>query len=148
MIKKLDVTSIDIVNELFLDVFSSPPWNDEWKSHNHSKEYIKELMSSPNSCSFGFFHKDKIIGLSLGHVYTWWEGKEYHIKEFCIAKDCQKQSFGKRFIQAIENQCMEDNYKAILLPTEKDVPAFNFYLKQGYKELNNSVFMVKSLNKQ
>lgn len=147
MIKILDLTDIDQANNLFLDVFSSPPWNDEWTSPKHSKMYVLELMSAPNSFSLGFFQDNKLIGLSLGHVYTWWQGKEYHIKEFCIAKEVQKQSYGTRFIQAIEKLCIDHNHKAILLPTEKDVPAFHFYLKQGYRTLENSVFMVKALKK-
>ena len=147
MLERILLTELPSVRELFLGVFSQEPWNDRWESEAYVDLYLNELMGYPNSLSFGYYHDRQLIGLSLGSIYHWWQGKEYFIKEFCIAKSFQGQGMGKRFFAMIEEALLSQDIHAIWLSTERDVPAYEFYHALGFKEQANSVLLAKSLKK-
>jgi aminoglycoside 6'-N-acetyltransferase I len=145
MFANLCLDDLPEVRSLFLQVFTQEPWNDRWESEAYVDLYLNELIGNPNSLSFGYYHDRQLIGLSLGSIYHWWQGKEYFIKEFCIAKSFQGQGMGKRFFAMIEEALLTQNIHAIWLSTERDVPAYEFYHALGFKEQANSVLLAKRI---
>jgi len=145
MVANIYLTDLPEVRNLFLQVFTQEPWNDRWVSEAYVNLYLQDLMGNPNSLCFGFYHDSQLIGLSLGSIYHWWQGKEYFIKEFCIAKSFQGQGIGKRFFTMIEQALLTLDIHAIWLSTERDVPAFGFYKALEFKEQANSVLLAKKI---
>jgi len=148
MLTNICLTDLPEVRNLFLQVFTQEPWNDRWESEAYVDLYLQDLMGNPNSLCFGFYHDSQLIGLSLGSIYHWWQGNEYFIKEFCIARNFQGQGMGRRFFTMIEQSLLTQKIHAIWLSTERDVPAFGFYHALGFKEQANSVLLVKSVKKE
>ncbi|HAX02980.1 MAG: hypothetical protein A2Y45_06065 [Tenericutes bacterium GWC2_34_14] len=145
MIKKLSFEDVEEVKNLFLSVFSNPPWNDVWVSDEYLTLYLKDLMDQQNSMSLGFVVDKKLIGLSLGYTFHWWQGKDYFIKEFCIKTDEQGKGLGSMFLNEIESYLLDQGVEAMYLMTEKEIPAFNFYHKNGFKLLKDSVMFAKNI---
>lgn len=44
----------------------------------------------------------------------------------------QKQGFGRKMLHFLQKKAKEEKYKGVILITNKDLPAFHFYLKEGY----------------
>lgn len=131
---------------LFSDVFSSSPWFDKWDDEYQLDLYLKDLTDNSNSLSLLLFDdEDNIIGGSLGYVFNWWQGKEYFIKEFFISREKQNQGIGQLFLTQINDILADQNIKHITLATEKTVPAYHFYQKNGFSEMTDSVFLVKKV---
>lgn len=144
MIKKLGITSIEDVKKLFLKVFTDEPWNDIWDD-NQINLYLDDLMNNNSSLPLGYYHEGQLIGLSLGYIFHWWQGTDYFVKELCIDNDFQNQGHGKAFLVLIEKYLKEHEITAYYLNTEKDVDAYQFYIKNGFTELKNNVFLAKNI---
>jgi len=132
---------------LFLDVFTAAPWFDEWASEEQLDLYLKDLTDNSNSLSLGLFDEEGVlIGGSLGYTFNWWQGKEYFIKEFFIAKYCQNKGAGSYFLEQIESYLKVQKMSHITLMTDKDVSAYSFYKKNGFTEQTASVFFAKKID--
>lgn len=145
MIKKLNPEYKSEVQKLFHSVFSKPPWNDQWDMENQLPAYLSDLMDNQNSISLGYYHEDQLIGISLGYVFHWWEGTDYFIKEFCIDSAFQGAGHGKQFLEEMNDFLNSESIKAIWLMTERTVPAYAFYQKNGFHELKENVMFAKSV---
>ncbi len=146
MLRKLSMDDIEQVKVLFLQVFSQPPWNDGWESDGVQLHlYMQDLMGNPNSLTFGWFEGDSLIGISLGYVFHWWQGTDYYVKEFCVSVEVQGKGHGKEFLAHMDAYLLENDIKAIWLMTERDVPAYGFYQKNGFYELSDSVTLARSV---
>ena len=124
-------------------MFTSEPWNDDWSNQEQLDLYIFDLVGQSNSLSYGLFENEKLIGVAMGHIRHWFSGTEYYIDELCIQTDKQGCGIGTYFLKKIEKSIKELGLVHIFLLTEKDVPAYGFYQKNGFHELKNNVAFAK-----
>lgn len=134
------------MKELFLDVFSNDPWFDKWDDENQLNSYIKDLTGNNNSLSLALYdEEDRLVGCSLGYVFNWWEGREYFIREFFVSRERQGQGTGSIFLTLINHILATEGIRHITLTTEKTVPAYQFYQKNGFSVLKDSVYLAKKV---
>lgn len=135
------------LRELFLEVFTASPWFDEWADEKQLDLYLSDLLDNANSLSIGLFdEQNKLIGGSLGYTFNWWQGKEYFIKEFFISKDDQNKGAGTQFLNKIASLLKDQGISHLTLMTDKDVPAYHFYQKNGFTEQKHSAFFAKKID--
>ncbi|HFI0346259.1 TPA: GNAT family N-acetyltransferase [Streptococcus suis] len=146
-LKELYSADMEMVKQLFSSVFSQEPWNDDWSDEEQLNRYLGDLLSHPRALCFGLLDQGKLIALSLGHIRFWYEGTEYRIEELCISRDYQGQGIGQDFLKRIEDQLAERSIVHILLQTERNLPAFSFYEKCGFRALEEDVTMVKKVGR-
>ena len=79
----------------------------------------------------------------MGDIKHWFRGTEYLINELCIKTDRQGTGAGTFFLTEIEKAVKKMGIKQIFLLTGRDVPAYNFYKKNGYVEESNTVPLSK-----
>lgn len=145
-IREIDVAQIDQIKTLFFRIFTGKPWNDDWSNPVQLHSYIMDIIGNPNSLSFGLFDEDELIGLSLGLIMHWHAGTEYYILEFGLASNRQGEGLGSLFMREIEHLAKEKDVTHIFLQTERTVPAYDFYTKNGFTELADHVSMFKFFN--
>lgn len=144
-LKELCFSDMEMVKELFLSVFSQEPWNDDWSEEEQLDCYIGDLLGHPRALCFGLFDQGKLLGLSLGYIRYWYEGTEYRIEEFCMSRDYQGQGHGASFLADIEKLLADRKIVHIILQTERNLPAYSFYKKCGFRALEEDVTMVKKV---
>lgn len=140
---KLKEKHIDEVASLYIDVFSREPWNEK----NDFKEirlYIERMLILNSNQSFLYIENEQIIGVALGFVKPWYKGEEYILDTFLIHPDSQKKGRGQIFLTEIKRILNNKNVEDIALDTDKHTPAENFYLKNGFKPNEESVFLFSS----
>ena len=135
IIKELNSTNLKEIKPLFLEVFTAPPWNEDWSDEKHLDNYLKDLTEVRNPLVFGLFDEDDLIGFSIGRIKHWCEGPEYYIEELGIRKDHQRKGYGREFFSLMENQLKKRGLHSIYLTTERQQPAYEFYRKIGFEEL-------------
>lgn len=146
IVKKIPLSTDFVkVKSLFLSVFSKEPWNDKWDDLNQLDMYIKELTTSFNSLSYGLYDDEKLLGIALGRKMHFYEGIQFRIDEFCILTSLQGKGLGSFFMEAIATECRKDNFKYLILCTDRTYPAYKFYKKQGFVESENNVMFSKEL---
>ena len=144
-IRELGIDDIEFVKRTMLEIFSGEPWNDTW-TDEQLHQYILELMSNKNSLSFGAYKDDILIGISLGKIKSWYEGTEYWIDEFGILPMMQQNGNGSAFMNEIEIAAAEKGIEYIVLLTERNVPAYQFYKRNGFNEKEETVFFFKQIH--
>lgn len=143
--RKLDTNDLEEAKSLFYSIFTQPPWNDGWNDPKQLDAYFRDMMCSPNSLAYGLFEEGRLIGASTGYIMHWWSGTEYYILEFFISTDMQSNGCGSTFLKLIEEDIAQSGFDHIFLQTERTVPAYGFYKKQGFTELADHVSLFKRL---
>ena len=144
-LKLLDKSNFNEIKNLFRSVFMSPPWCDDWSDDEQLTEYLLDLMDVRTPLVYGLYDGDELVGASIGSVRHWFGGTEYHVEEFFIKTVRQHLGLGTEFFSLIENAVKEKRITNIFLMTEHDKPAFGFYKKQGFKEIEKLVSLMKEL---
>jgi ribosomal protein S18 acetylase RimI-like enzyme len=128
--------------ELFLKVFSGPPWYDKWPSSDHARGYIADLISMPGFIGVVTYEDNKLIGMAFGNVKKWYSGDEYFLNEFCICSDRQRMGIGTDILSFLKKELFKKNITAIVLLTARETSAAAFYEKNGFKFHQKIGFMV------
>ena len=142
-VKKLSIEDKKIITDVFTSVFTKAPWYDDWSDTNQLDMYINDLVGQGYSLTFGLFDDDELIGIALGYVKHWYSGTEYIINEFCVKTERQGAGAGSFFIAEIEKAIKELGIKQIFLLTDSNVPAYQFYKKNGFVEEQTTRSMIK-----
>lgn len=145
-IKELSINNIEEIKSLFYDIFTKDPWNDDWSDRTQLHEYITDLIGNRNSLSLGLYEGNDLIGLSLGSIMHWCTGTEYYIFEFCIKTEKQGKGAGTAFLKRVQDYAISKQITHIFLQTERTVPAYAFYKKNGFTELEDHVSLYKYFN--
>lgn len=143
--RQLSGEDFPAILELFTSVFTKEPWNDDWSDEAQLRAYIQDLTGQGNSLTFGLYDGPALIGLSMGRTKHWYTGTEYCIDEFCIRTSGQGKGAGRFFMGKIAEACKALGLTHIFLLTDKDVPAYHFYRKLGFTELESNVAFAKEL---
>lgn len=143
--KRLDESYATEITALFASVFTQEPWNDDWSDKEQLRLYIHDLVGQGNSLTFGLYEDGELIGLTMGRVKHWYTGTEYCIDELCVRTDRQGMGLGAMLVERTEEACREMGLTHIFLMTDSDVPAFGFYKKQGFFQLEGNVAFAKEL---
>lgn len=142
-IKKLENSNFDDIKNLFRDVFMNEPWNDDWSNEEQLDNYILDLTGNRNSLAIGIYEDDTLLGISLGSIIHWCTGTEYYIFEYCIDREKQQQGLGTKFFAEIESYVKDLGVNHVFLQTERNLPAYTFYKKNGFNELEGHASLVK-----
>ena len=142
-LKQLSINDKEAIKALFTGVFTGEPWNDDWSDSKQLDCYIDDLCGQVYSLTFGLYDGGELIGISMGDIRHWFRGTEYLINELCIKTDRQGTGAGTFFLKEIEKAVKEMGIKQIFLLTGRDMPAYNFYKKNGYVEESNTVPLSK-----
>ena len=145
ILKQLSIDDKEAIKDLFISVFTDEPWNDDWSDSKQLDQYIEDLCGQGYSLAFGLYDDGELIGLSMGYIKHWYTGTEYIINELCIKTDRQGSGAGSFFLTQIEKAIKEMGLKQIFLLTDRDVPAYHFYKKNGYAEVSSLVPFAKSI---
>lgn len=140
-IRDMKIDDIKECSKLFFKVFTKAPWFDKWESLNTAEKYLSEFIYNPLFLGYVIEKDKQIVGASLGHTRSWYDGKEYCIDEFFIDDEIHGLGLGTKLMDGIKERISLNNINCIFLLTERGIPAEEFYKKNGFKIKENSLFM-------
>lgn len=143
--RKFDNTDLDPCVDLFLQVFSRPPWSDRWPSREKAKAYLSDLAGAPGFRGYLAVDRDGLCGMCFGHVRQWWQGDEYFIDEMCVRVSDQGLGTGTGMMGFITGELKKEGIVSVLALTEKCIPAEGFYRKNGFTASERMVLMYRRL---
>ena len=142
-IERMTREHIEKCTDLFIDVFTKEPWNDTYDSRTQVINFFNNYLNNNYFVGFILKEKGQIIAMSLGMKKPWINGMEYYIDQFCVQSNLQNQGNGSHFLKIIESMIQSEGMNAIMLNTEKGFPSERFYLKNGFRVLEELVLLVK-----
>ncbi len=139
-LKRLGIEDKEEIKAVFVSVFTHEPWCDDWSDKAQLDMYICDLIGQSYSLTYGLYDgAGELTGISLGHIKHWYTGTEYIIDELCIKTERQGAGAGTFFISEIEKAIKALGLKHIFLLTDSNVPAYEFYRKNGFAESETMV---------
>ena len=144
-ITEFSPTMIDACTDLFLNVFTREPWNDQWASPQEAKRYLESHYAFNSFLGYVAVYEGRIVGASFGFIKPWQRGLEYYINEFFVDTAVQGKGVGTLLLKQIAADIKGKNMNAIMLTTQRAFPAYGFYVKNGFTELAGEVFLGMSV---
>ncbi|NBJ69329.1 MULTISPECIES: GNAT family N-acetyltransferase [Clostridia] len=143
VVDKLDETVKEKCVDIYIDTFSQEPWNDIFSSRQIVVDFFDNHLDNNYFLGYVAKIKEEVVGLCIGMKKPWIKGMEYYIDEFCISHSFQNKGIGTVFIKTIEDEIKKQGLNGILLNTERQVPAFQFYVNNGFNPLNELAILAK-----
>jgi GNAT superfamily N-acetyltransferase len=125
---------------LYQQVFSKEPWFEQ-NSYSDVERYFLTFLENNKFVGYVIKNNEKIIAVSLGFLKPWIKGEEYYIDQFYVDYDLQGKGIGTFFINEIKKGLVKKGIHAMILATEKEFPAFDFYRKNGFFSLEELCFL-------
>lgn len=141
-VREICLANVKEISQLFNEIFSREPWNDEWNEEDLSI-YMHDLVGNRLSLSIGLYDGNQLIGIALGRIKHWYNGREFWIDEFGIMTDEQSKGLGTQFMDLVVDYTKKRGIDRIMLITEREFPAYYFYQKNGFKEQSSQVVFMK-----
>lgn len=142
-IQLLEKFHIEACSQLFVEAFSCEAWNEQYESDREVIGYFTTFLSLDIFLGFVGIESGRVIALCVGMRKPWLKGVEYYIDQFCVAPDFQCRGIGSLFLAGIERRIADLGMKGILLNTERTYPAYGFYRKNGFTEIEGLTVMGK-----
>ncbi|MEG2354022.1 MAG: GNAT family N-acetyltransferase [Clostridium sp.] len=144
--KELNLENLDEVLGLYVESFNAPPWNDKW-TEEIVKKRLKQMLSCEGSYGLVCFEDTKAVGMILGnHEYSY-DCMDFQIKEFCVDHNEKGKGIGKRLLEKFSNNLSYRGIENIYLYTSRTDKTEGFYVKNGYKVVDDMIMMDKNITK-
>lgn len=95
--------------------------------------------------SYGLTEKGEFIAFALGRVKHWYTGTEYMIEELWVIPARQRRGVGSAFLARIRNSLRKKGISAIVLQTDRSLPAYDFYCRNGFSEASEQAYLIKEV---
>ncbi|MFV0503822.1 MAG: GNAT family N-acetyltransferase [Lachnospirales bacterium] len=129
--------------KMFVRVFKEEPFNYNFINYEMATKYIGGIFKDPSFRGYKFIENDIVLGYCLGSAETALPNPQYHIKEIYMDLEVQNKGYGSRFLSYIELDLANIGMYVMSLYTNKLVPAYEFYLKNDYMEIKDTVHFMK-----
>ena len=135
----------DDVLRLYVDAFTSPPLNYSFVTKAKAERYIKDMTRTP--CFLGYVYPDeeRITAFIFGVVDNYFIGTLYEIMELAVEPSLQRVGVGSKVMSLLESKLKGLGVDAISLNTSRHLPAYSFYKKNSYTEMEENVNLTKWL---
>ena len=142
-IKKMDTAFIEMCANIYLNAYKNEPWNEEY-SLIEITDYLSRFLNSETKRAYMLMMDEEIIGIALGLIVPCIDCDYFRLEDICLSPLYQRNGLGGQFIKLISDCVSNENCDSILLGTQKDYPAHNFYLKNDFQEID-SVLLYREL---
>ncbi|MFN6468501.1 MAG: GNAT family N-acetyltransferase [Nostoc sp. SerVER01] len=126
---------------LYVEVFNSEPWNEEW-SFNTARTRLLEIINTPGFVGF-VFKQDELLGFLAGYCKQVQKGKSFYLEEICVRPDNQRQGIGTKLLNQLMDTLTSIEVSRVYLLTNKNGQAEAFYKKHGYQRNQQMILMTK-----
>ncbi|MBX9257010.1 GNAT family N-acetyltransferase [Desmonostoc muscorum CCALA 125] len=142
-IQTLSTEYLDQCAYLYVEVFNSQPWNEQW-TFNTVKTRLFEIMNTPGFVGF-VFKQDELLGFLAGYCKQGQKGKNFYLEEICVRPHKQRQGIGTKLLNKLVDTLTAIEVNRVYLLTNNDGQAEAFYKKHGYQRKQEMIFMTKQL---
>lgn len=145
MIYKYNESMMPSCIDIFYDIYTSDEFCCDFLTKENIKTYFEEITSNNEFQGFVFIKNKKIVGMCFGLAKWNFGNKFYEIGEICITNEFRGSGLGTSFMESIEMYLKKQNFKSVSLHTRRDMRAYDFYMKNDFKEKDSVVSMIKTL---
>lgn len=136
-IRKISKSDLEELAKLMVDVYNAPPWNDKWTVET-ALESLNDISEFPKFFGNVIVDENKIIGGIIGHIRRYSSESTFYIDEFFISEKHRGTGLAKELYQTSIKELQQRGVSGAFFTTLKNSRAYNFYVKQGAWDLEDS----------
>lgn len=136
-IRKISKSDLGELAKLMVDVYNAPPWNDKWTVET-ALESLNDILDFPKFFGNVIVDGNKIIGGIIGHIRRYASESTFYIDELFISEKYRGTGLAKELYQTSIKELQQRGISGAFFTTLKNSRAYNFYLKQGAWDLEDS----------
>ena len=129
--------------KLYSQVFSGPPWSEEWSKEKANKRLSHFYRSE------GFVgllaENDGINGFVLGNTEPFLDSAWFYLREMCVCPNLQGQGIGSKLLYELNCLLANKAVRNIYLATDRNIPAAKFYQSNGFSQEEKMGFYYKEV---
>ena len=145
-IRPINSNDLDVLSDVFVSVFNAAPWNENWE-----KPWVLErldiLFHSYKFCGFLAVEKNQVIGAVFSRLGSYMGELELEIVEMYVAATDQRRGVGAALIRAISDYAITNTISCLVLQTDKNTFAKDFYLGLGFQGHEENLLMSKQIER-
>ena len=134
---------IPICTNVYMEAYKAEPWGEIYES-SEVENYISQYIDSDTKCCFALAENGEIKGVALGFIVPSIAGTYFRVEDFCVDAKVQRRGYGSRFMELLLKEVAKKGCDSVLLGTQKGYPSHQFYLKNGFEEIE-SVLLYKEV---
>lgn len=128
---------------IYQAAYRAEPWEEVYEA-DEVENYITEYLNSDVKCCFALAEGDRVRGVALGLIVPSIGRPYFRIEDICVDPEVHRRGYGSRFMKLLEKRAAEFGCDAILLGTQRGYPSHEFYVKNGFQEVE-SVLLCKEI---
>ena len=138
--KNITEENIEIATKIFMNSFNAEPWFEKWTMET-GKARLSQIMRCDGSLGLITYKDNKPCAMIVGHEESYYDGKRFLIKEFCVDSNCKGGGIGTKTLEYYMEKLKERGIVQTSLYTMRNKQILNFYEKNGFKEIEDLVMM-------
>ncbi len=145
-IRPIAHSDLQTCSQLYASVFSAAPWSEPW-TEQAAFQRLRHFFQSAGFVGM-LAETDQLLGMALGNTEPYCSHGIFYLREMCTRDDLQSQGIGTQVLNALEQDLASQGVRSIYLLTNRQIPAANFYARQGFTCGAAMGFYVKNLERQ
>jgi aminoglycoside 6'-N-acetyltransferase I len=131
--------------EIYVAAFNAPPLNYDFLNGAKAERYLRDITRTPGFLGYVYVEGEEMKAFCFGKLDNYFEGVMFEVEELAVVPQLHRSGVGTEVMRLLEIKLAGYGVKAVNLSTSRNLPAFNFYVKNGYDEIPENVTLVKWL---
>lgn len=144
LIRKMTEKDIDICAEISVETYAKDPWNEIYNP-DKVKAFLSKFITNDNYKGWVITKGEEIAGFAVGIIIPSIGIDYFRIEDICVRSNLQSQGIGGKLLRGISSHLKSQDFDAIMLNTVKEFPSYDFYIKNGFTEIEYSTTMILTL---
>lgn len=146
-IVNMELSEVAEYAKLFVSVFNSEPWNDNWTEETAVLR-LENMMRTNTFIGKALYSENELKGFIFGQKEYYFNGIHFQIQEFCVKQIEQGKGFGKLLLQSLKEELTRIDVVNIYLITSKGDRTEGYYQRRGFVTSDNMILMTNDPEKQ
>ena len=131
--------------KIYVDAFNAPPLSYSFLTVEKAERYLRDLTQTPGFLGYTYAVNGEILAFCFGKLDAYFEGVMFEVSELAVTPSIHRSGLGSEVMRLLETKLAGYGVQAVSLNTSRDLPAYNFYQKNGYEEISENVALMKQL---
>jgi len=138
-------TDLEECAKIYEQAFTTPPLCYAFLTKEKTERYLRDLVRTPGFIGYTYWIDDEMVAFCFGTLDNYFQGTMFEVSELAVKPHLQRSGIGSEIMKLLETKLAGYGVSAVSLHTSRELPAFNFYQKNGYEELTENATLIKWL---
>ena len=138
-------TDLETCAEIYVAAFNAPPLSYDFLTKEKALRYLRDMARTPGFLGYTYWVDDEMAAFCFGVLDNYFQCVMFEVEELAVVPQMHRGGVGSTVMRLMEAKLAAYGVSSVSLSTSRNLPAFDFYVKNGYEEIQENVTLVKWL---